>query len=224
MSILLVTCLLLCGGSSTDPEETSPIGQPLAAFKLASHRNSEIRWPDSTAQGPAFIHVFQPDCPACEAQARALEELRSRTEGLTVVGVAHRGSSDDIAEFRARSGVGYSLAVGTGTEWAHDWGVGDPMYAVDADGVIRYQQVGFHEDDVPTWDVVATALLDGEIPRPTTVERSVVTLGEVMPEIALPGVDGTDFRLFTERGVLRSQAGNDPPRPRRAAIGFFSRY
>ena len=199
----------------------------LGPFTLPASGGGAVSWPGTDAAAATFLHVFQPDCPACREHAKALAQFAAQSPApITVLGVAHRGSAADVAAFRAATGVRYPLAVGSGSNWAERWGVGDPMYVVDREGRIAYAQVGFHPTDVDAWTAVAADLAAGRPPRLAAPDRAAVAIavGQRLPTIALSDLDGEPLRLYSDGGLLRFARGDAAPEPQRAAIGFFSRY
>ena len=211
------------------------VGRELDAFSFADATGRELAWSpedglrseSGEARRPEalVIHGFQPDCPACRQQASELERLATREQGRAVVlGVAHRLAARDLQTFAADTGVTYPLLLGTGSAWAERWCRGDSMVVVDRRGRIAYVQVGFHPSDVERWRAVLEDLAAGRAARTSGPDRDVLVVGEGLPVIELPLVDGRGpARLGRDEGALVVEQSGERRRYR-AAIGFFSRY
>jgi hypothetical protein len=225
------------GNDSQAVESPHPaVGLELEAFSFTDAAGRRIEWSPGagmrTDSGEArvadalVIHVFQPDCPACREQARALERLRTKAPPRTsILGIAHRLASGDVEAFSADTSAGYPLLLGTGSTWADHWSRGDSLYIVDRRGAIAYGQVGFHPSDVDRWRGVLEDLAAGRAARYSGPARNALVVGEGLPEIELPLLGGqASARLgLDEQGTLVVERSGERRRFR-AAIGFFSRY
>ena len=225
------------GSDGQEGRTASPVvGVELEAFSFVDPSGSKIVWSPEEglrvgSEAPRtpyalVIHVFQPDCPACRQQAGELKKLDKQDPGrLAIVGIAHRLAAPDVQSFAESTGAEYPLLTGTGTAWTEHWGRGDPTYIVDRRGAIAYAQVGFHPSDVERWQGVLEDLAADRAARCSGPERDALVVGEGLPVIELPLVDGKgSVRIaLGEDGTLAvEQAGGR--RRFRAAIGFFSRY
>lgn len=233
-SKLLFLALLLAAVSCSPPP-----GEALPSFSFPALGEGQVAWEaergvlrvgEETRRPKAlFVHVFQPDCGQCRAQARALQELhRDRSSpGLAVVGLTHRGGEEEAREFVEALGIGYPVAVATGSEWARRWGSGDPMYVLDSRGGVAYQQVGYGPADPGRWRQVARSLLEGEPVAVRGPGRTRLRAGDPLPPIQLPSLTDPGGRVMAltagpEGIVFRDAQGEE--HAYRAAIGFFSRY
>jgi peroxiredoxin len=227
-----------CRGSDGrgDGSPNPAVGRELDAFAFPDLAGRQIAWSaehglrdgSGEVQKPdaLVIHAFQPDCPACRQQARELERLRARDSGRTaILGVAYRLAARDLRAFSDDTDVTYPLLMGTGSLWAESWGRGDSMYIVDRRGRISYAQVGIHPSDAERWQAVLEDLAADRVARYSGPERSGLDVGEGLPVIELPLVNGQGFaRLgLDEQGTLVAEQSGERRRFR-AAIGFFSRY
>jgi peroxiredoxin len=239
MRIALVALPLLALACNGKDRRESPqpdagvVGSLLEPFSFATSERETLAWnPEGGLRAGAghgapaamILHVFQPDCPACQDEARALAELSAGREGVAVVGLAHRGEPEDLEAFRGVTGARYPLAHAAGTRWAERWSRGDPTYLVDPDGRIVYAQVGFHPSDVAGWNAALDAVLAGRPVDRDGPERPALRAGERMPRIELPDlVTGRTTVIDTRDGELVLERDGEA-RTFRAAIGFFSRY
>jgi hypothetical protein len=241
MRIVLVALPLLalgCNGKdrreSREPDAAAAaLGSLLEPFSFLTWEGETLAWdPEDGLRAGAehgaptatMLHVFQPDCPACQDEARALAELGAGREGVVIVGIAHRGEPADLGAFRALTGASYPLAHAAGTRWAERWSRGDPTYVVDRSGRVVYAQVGFHPSDVAGWSSALDAVLAGRPVERDGPERPALRAGERMPRIELPDlVTGRTTMIDTRDGELVLERDGET-RTFRAAIGFFSRY
>lgn len=240
--LLWLLALAACGAATDEGERGGgattampPIGAALESFDLRDANGAELAWSarlglrhGSASPGvPAalMIHVFQPDCPACRDEGRALERMRSGSSAVTVVGIAHRGGPDEVRAFAAATGATYPLAPAAGTPWAERWSRGDPTYVVDRTGDVAYGQVGFHPADPETWADVIADLTAGRPARVTGPRRDVLAVGMRMPAVELPvlGEEGAARITTSEAGALTIELDGET-RACTAALWFFSRY
>jgi peroxiredoxin len=223
-----------CRGS--DGSASPAVGRELETFSFPDLDGRTVAWSPGAGLGidggearrpdALLVHVFQPDCAACRQQARELERLAARDPRRSAtLGVAHRRGPGDLRAFAENTGASYPLLLGTGSDWASRWGRGDSLYIVDRQGRIAYAQVGFHPSDVERWQAVLEDLAAGRAARHRGPQRDALVVGEALPEIALPLVDGRgSARLgLDEQGALVAELPGERRRLR-AAIGFFSRY
>ncbi len=221
------------------PDEGDVIGSNIASFSFPSPDATTITWDSQSGQlsldteqhpvAALVLHVFQPDCNSCQAQAKALEVLRREVSDrrIMVAAIAHRGTESDVSGFIEKFGVSFPVAVATGSRWVHTWGRGDPMYITDGAGRIVYAQAGFQETDLPIWRVVLDDVLAGRPPafqRPERAGEQLAT-GDHLPSIELPDlITGKSMALVADSHGLRFTGVDGRERRCRATIGFFSRY
>ncbi len=247
--VLVPTCLLAvplngCQVAGFRTQERSSqmaaappqVGDRLESFSFSALSRRPLAWDAerTTLTGgkeprqptALFLHVFQPDCHKCQALAEMLERLTSEEGGtLAAVGITHRGNERATIDFVRDTGVSFPIAVGTGSQWTHTWGRGDPLYIVDQEGRVVYMQVGYQEGDLEVWRGVLADLAAGRQVSVTHPEREGLRVGDALPTLELT-------ELFSGRGIsLASNHGGmvftDPEGREhryRATIGFFSRY
>jgi hypothetical protein len=238
-----------CTGPTGEPGDPStpasaaqsrdPVGARLDAFSFPAVDGRVLAWdfasgalrtPGGTIRPRCIaLHVFQPDCNACQQQARALQKLHSEhsPEEMAVIGIIHRGDAAAAAAFAREFEITYPLAIATGSDWAHRWGRADPMYIVDTDGEIVYCQEGFQETDPPIWDAVREDIREGRAVAFKRPQRSGERLheGDRLPSIELPDLlTGRSMALKIEGGRLTFLDPDGKRQGYRASIGFFSRY
>jgi thiol-disulfide isomerase/thioredoxin len=216
-----------------EPGPRAALGQELEPFAFTTPDGAPLAWdPDvglrvgAELRTPAalLVHVFQPDCPACQDEARALADLAQRRTDVAVVGLAHRRGADEVDGFRALTGATHPLAHAAGSGWAERWSRGDPTYLADGSGRVVYAQVGFHPSDVAVWEAALADVHAGRSVGRDGPDRPAVVVGERMPRIELPELaTRTPVVLDSEGGELVLARGGERRRFR-AAIGFFSRY
>ena len=216
-----------------------PVGTKLESFSFRTIEDASLSWDAATrtlrtADGstqPRFlaIHVFQPDCNACQSQARALQRLHTKRKPgeMAVIGIAHRRDAAAAKEFARTLGVTYPIAVATGSDWAQQWGRGDPMYVVGADGKVAYSQEGFQPSDTPIWDAVWADLRESRAVAFKHPQRTGERLkvGDKLPSIELPDLmTGRPIALRIEDHRLTFIDPDGKPKQYRASVGFISRY
>src|SRR5437660_12629402 len=88
------------------------------------------------------MHLLQPDCLQCQAQAVELETLYQhlRKDGVLVIGIAHRGDAEAARAFVERLKLTFPVLVGTGSEVAKQFAAGDSLAIMDERGVVRFAQ------------------------------------------------------------------------------------
>lgn len=184
---------------------------------------------DSLRQSPnaVFIHFFQPDCNACRAQMQALESIHKdyTDKGVLVLGVAHRGGTEEIRDARIQTGVSYPLLEGTGSAVALKFARGDASIIFDANGTIQFSQLGFKESDIRVWQKNLDSLISGTEVAAKSVERGRLAVGDILPPIYLPALSGGDtISLTVEQGKLVFKSDNQGIQYPKAAVGMFSRF
>lgn len=219
------------------PAGTPRVGDLLESFSFPALSGESLAWSESSgtlkvgplAQHPEalFLHVFQPDCPKCQALARALEDFaKNEQKGkLAAVAVTHRGDELAANDFVDSTRASYSIAIGTGSAWAHKWGRGDPLYIVDRTGKVVYSQVGFEVGDPQIWRMVLADLQANRTVRMMHPSREGLHTGDPLPTLRLADLFANrEISLSSDRvGLIFSDAKGLKHRYR-ASIGFFSRY
>jgi len=179
------------------------------------------------------VHVFQPDCPQCQAEMKALEALAKDYggKGVTVLGVAHRGDAEAVKSVGQQLGITYPLLTGTGSEFAKKFAAGDALAITDGTGVVRFQQVGYSAGDKAgagdekVWRRDLDDLLAGKPMAQDTIERERLKVGDRIFAVRLDSLmTGKPMSLALEDGRLafRDDAGRvlHP----KVVVGMFSRY
>lgn len=220
-------------------QAADPVGTTLDSFSFTTLDGQPLTWDSATQtlEAPGgrvksrllAVHVFQPDCNACQQQSRSLERLhvKGAADAIAVVGITHRGDAAAAREFVRNHGATYPIAVATGSAWAARWGRGDPMYLVGDGGKIVFSQEGYQPTDLDIWWAVAADVKAGRAVAFRHPQRSGEKLaaGNVLPAIELPDLmTGRALALRVEDGKLVFVDGEGRAHPCRASIGFFSRY
>jgi cytochrome c biogenesis protein CcmG/thiol:disulfide interchange protein DsbE len=139
------------------PEDTTVrsrlAGKPVPEFALpaAVPGKPGLASADLAKGAPRLLNVFASWCVPCIAEARVLDELKSR--GVAIDAIAIRDRPEDVAEFLARHGDPFDR-IGSDDNSRVQLALGSSgvpeSFVVDGHGVIRYQHVGPIEPaDVP---------------------------------------------------------------------------
>ena len=142
-AVLAALIVLFAIGLTKDPTKVpSPlIGQPAPAFALPLLDGGTLATAD--LQGPVLVNFWASWCTPCLQEHPLLMDLAR--SGVTIVGLNYKDEPEAARQWLARHGNPFTLiaqdrdgAVGL------DWGVyGVPeTYVLDAQGVIRYKQIG----------------------------------------------------------------------------------
>jgi cytochrome c biogenesis protein CcmG/thiol:disulfide interchange protein DsbE len=137
----------LLGGLSRDPRLVpSPlVGKPAPAFDLPELDNPDERLANTDLRGsPTLVNVWASWCVACREEHEVLLKLAA-SKRLRVLGLNYKDQREAALAWLARLGDPYqAVAVDADGRAAIDWGVyGVPeSFLVDAEGIIRYKQVG----------------------------------------------------------------------------------
>jgi len=174
-----------------------------------------------------IIHLLQPDCLQCRAQLEALKPIaqRYRPRGVVTLGIAHRGTPEAARKLAQQLELQFPLALGVGSDIARQFAAGDTLGITDANGIVRFAQVGYGQGDGKLWKQALDELLAGKEVSKPGVNRERRAVGDRLPAIHLPSLrTGKPMSLAGEGEhlVFRDEAGKES-RPK-AAIGFFSRY
>ena len=137
---------ILFQGLGRDPRTIpSPlVGKPLPA--LAGPMLDGGTFDDAALAGrPALVNVWSSNCVPCRAEHGMLRDLVAQhADDLSVIGVMYETDADSARAFRDRYGGGWTELTDPGGRTALDLGVTGPpeTFFVDADGIVRYRQVG----------------------------------------------------------------------------------
>ena len=154
LGIFLLIVGFLAAGLRLDPREVpSPlVGKPAPAFDLPVLQQPEKRF-DSAARRFApsnmrgkvwLLNVWASWCVSCRDEHPVLVELSKRGV-IPVLGLNYKDKSDEAAAWLKQFGNPYELsAMDADGRIGIDYGVyGVPeTYLIDAEGVIRYKQIG----------------------------------------------------------------------------------
>ena len=147
LGIFLVLVAFLAVGLKRNPDEVpSPlIGKPAPAFELPVLHQPDKRFIPADMRGQVWmLNVWASWCVSCRDEHPVLVELAKR-KALPVVGLNYKDKDDEAKAWLARFGDPYLLsAVDTQGRIGIDYGVyGVPeTYLIDAEGVIRFKQIG----------------------------------------------------------------------------------
>jgi len=137
----------LAAGLKLDPREVpSPlVGKPAPAFELPVLHQPDKRFVPADMRGQVWLlNVWASWCVSCRDEHPLLLELSKRRE-LLVLGLNYKDKGEDAIAWLKRFGDPYQLSVvDADGRIGIDYGVyGVPeTYLIDADGVIRYKQIG----------------------------------------------------------------------------------
>ena len=143
--ILLVGFLAV--GLQLDPREVpSPlVGKPAPAFELPVLHQPDKRFVPGDMRGKVWLlNVWASWCVSCREEHPVLLELAKRGV-LPILGLNYKDKGDDANAWLKQFGNPYDLsAVDAAGRIGIDYGVyGVPeTYLIDAEGVIRYKQIG----------------------------------------------------------------------------------
>ena len=228
-----------CTGSDTSQQQLPEfVPDTLGSFSFPDAHGQELSWDmeggvlmaagRKTTPAAIYLHVLQPDCPACREQAQALEQFvqAQSPEDVAVIGIAHRGDSDAVRSFVAETGVSYPVGIATGSEWAQLWSRGDPFYIIAGrTGRVLYWQSGFRSEDTGYWEQALAHLQAGEDLPFRALHRDELSTGDPLPDIEFPELfSGTRISLKSREGQLEFQNVEGVIERPLASVGFFSRY
>ncbi|HTP61321.1 MAG TPA: DsbE family thiol:disulfide interchange protein [Burkholderiales bacterium] len=154
LAVFLLLVGFLAAGLKLDPREVpSPlIGKPAPAFDLPvlqkagqSHAPGAGRFAPADMRGKVWLlNVWASWCESCRDEHPLMVEL-SKKGLLPILGLNYKDKDEDAQRWLAQFGNPYQLsAVDADGRIGIDYGVyGVPeTYLIDADGVIRYKQIG----------------------------------------------------------------------------------
>jgi peroxiredoxin len=204
----------------------SPDGAP---FSLARRQGKVVLTKGTMTLVPKvlLIHLFQPDCLQCQAQMRALQTLYEefRKEGVLVVGIAYRGTSQQAQAVVHQLKVSFPILEGKGSPIAERFAAGDTLGILDSCGTVRFAQVGYGQGDKKVWERVIRELLAGRPVVQQTVSRNRLNVGDRLPAIRLNSLlTGAPMALTGEGGRLTFRDEMGRLTHPKAAVGMFSRF
>lgn len=147
LAIFLLLVGFLAAGLKLDPREVpSPlIGKAAPAFELPVLRQPEKRFVPGDMRGKVWLlNVWASWCASCRDEHPVLVEL-SKKGVLPILGLNYKDKSEEAQRWLTQFGDPYQLSVvDADGRIGIDYGVyGVPeTYLIDAEGVIRYKQIG----------------------------------------------------------------------------------
>jgi cytochrome c biogenesis protein CcmG/thiol:disulfide interchange protein DsbE len=133
-------------GTSTVSIGGSPLlGRPLPDIALADLDGTTLRLADLRGH-PLIVNVWASWCVPCREEFPLLVGANGeyRDQGLEVVGIVHRDSAESAGRFAADQGATWPMLMDPDeSAYRALIGVGVPQtYFVDADGVVRWVNIG----------------------------------------------------------------------------------
>ncbi|HUN67722.1 MAG TPA: DsbE family thiol:disulfide interchange protein [Burkholderiales bacterium] len=147
LGIFIVLVGFLAVGLKLDPREVpSPlVGKPAPAFELPVLHQPEKRFVPADMRGKVWLlNVWASWCVSCREEHPVLLEL-AKSDVLPILGLNYKDRGEDANRWLMQFGNPYQLsAVDADGRIGIDYGVyGVPeTYLIDAEGVIRYKQIG----------------------------------------------------------------------------------
>ena len=147
LAIFLVVLGFLYFGLRLDPREVpSPlVGKPAPAFDLPVLQQPDKHFVPADMKGKVWLlNVWASWCVTCREEHPLLVELSGK-KVLPILGLNYKDKDDDAKAWLKRLGNPYDLSVvDADGRIGIDYGVyGVPeTYLIDADGVIRFKQIG----------------------------------------------------------------------------------
>jgi cytochrome c biogenesis protein CcmG/thiol:disulfide interchange protein DsbE len=147
LAVFLLVVGFLAAGLKLDPREVpSPlVGKPAPAFQLPVLHQSGSLFSPSDMRGKVWLlNVWASWCVSCRDEHPLLVAL-SKKDVLPILGLNYKDQGKDAQRWLAQFGNPYQLsAVDADGRIGIDYGVyGVPeTYLIDAEGVIRYKQIG----------------------------------------------------------------------------------
>lgn len=190
--------------------------------RLGVHRDARLEQPRAL-----MVHFFQPDCPQCQAQMKAMQAVYGamNPKGGLIVGAAHRGDLEAVKVVQSKLGVTFPIGVLKSKVGLEKKVGGDACAIADQAGVVRFAQAGFGEGDQTLWNDVFEALLAGHPSPHATVARERFKAGDLFPAIRLTSLrTGRPMEYASVDGKIRFTDEDGKQTSPKAAIFFFSRY
>jgi peroxiredoxin len=233
-----VLAVIASGHSGTAQEKEPPKKLPELTLKSADGASFAFKFDQGVvaveAKGETsrpkalFFHFFQPDCNACMAEMKALEGIHGdlAKKGAFIVGVAHRGDEAAVLGVREKQKVTYPLLMGRGSELAGQFARGDASILVDAQGMVRFSQVGYKAGEEKGWkENIERLLVERELAPAAAKREKPLETGDKFPAVKLPAlISNKGMSLAVEEGKLTFRDEEGKVTHPKAAVGFFSRY
>ena len=147
LAIFILLVGFLAAGLKLDPREVpSPlVGKPAPAFDLPILQQPDKRFVPADMRGKVWLlNVWASWCVSCRDEHPVLLALAKRGV-VPILGLNYKDKGDDANAWLKQFGNPYDLsAVDADGRIGIDYGVyGVPeTYLIDAEGVIRYKQIG----------------------------------------------------------------------------------
>jgi len=147
LGIFILLVAFLAVGLRLDPREVpSPlVGKPAPAFELPILQKPDKRFVPGDMRGKVWLlNVWASWCVSCRDEHPMLVALAKRGV-IPILGLNYKDKSDEATAWLKQFGNPYDLSVvDADGRIGIDYGVyGVPeTYLIDADGVIRYKQIG----------------------------------------------------------------------------------
>ncbi|MSQ64092.1 MAG: DsbE family thiol:disulfide interchange protein [Betaproteobacteria bacterium] len=147
LAIFIILVGFLVVGLKLDPREVpSPlVGKPAPAFELPILHQPDKRFVPGDMRGKVWLlNVWASWCVSCREEHPVLLDLAKRGV-MPILGLNYKDKRDDANAWLKQFGNPYELsAVDADGRIGIDYGVyGVPeTYLIDAEGVIRYKQIG----------------------------------------------------------------------------------
>jgi len=147
LAIFILLVGFLAVGLNLNPREVpSPlVGKPAPAFELPVLQQPDKRFVPGDMRGKVWLlNVWASWCVSCRDEHPLLVEL-SKKGVLPILGLNYKDRSEDAQRWLKQFGDPYQLSVvDADGRIGIDYGVyGVPeTYLIDAEGVIRYKQIG----------------------------------------------------------------------------------
>jgi len=147
LAIFILLVGFLAVGLKLDPREVpSPlVGKPAPAFELPVLHQPDKRFVPGDMRGKVWLlNVWASWCVSCREEHPVLMELSKRSV-MPILGLNYKDKGEDAQRWLKQFGDPYQLSVvDADGRIGIDYGVyGVPeTYLIDAEGVIRYKQIG----------------------------------------------------------------------------------
>ena len=147
LAIFVLLVGFLAAGLQLNPREVpSPlVGKPAPAFELPVLQQTGSLFSPASMRGKVWLlNVWASWCASCRDEHPLLVDL-SKQGVLPVLGLNYKDKNEDARRWLAQFGDPYQLSVvDADGRIGIDYGVyGVPeTYLIDAEGVIRYKQIG----------------------------------------------------------------------------------
>lgn len=198
--VLLLLGVVLAKGLQNDPRTlpSAKIGKTAPTFNTALLGQETARFSSADMRGQVWVlNVFASWCTACVAEHTSLLRF-SQEHPLPLIGLAYKDASVDTQKWLDQRGNPYrQVALDMDGNIGIDFGVyGVPeTYVIDAEGVIRYRQVGPIAEDF--YDVHVAPIL-AEKKQEQSAEKDNAENGKsVSDDSAVPATKLTQQEIDT---------------------------